>query len=298
MPEYDAFGREIGEDTLAGLGGTSESSSAQPAPLEMPEHSPYEAPEQAAQPAFETPEPAEEILFEVAEPQAPPRPEPPQQPPSFQLPPVNTTVVQVRRRSGLGCFIGLLFLLAVVAVPVVALIGFVDSAEDTIGGITDVFDSDTEPATPDEPAGAAKLPKGIAGRSLIARDNLGGALRRLRKAGLGGIAFARLAPDRLDAQLIKGSRQRSAEVNFEGELVRGTASQGAKRDAIPYGAIDRSAPARLVRGSAARFHVREREIDYLVLSPAPAGGHRWVAYFKNQTYVEGDRHGRVIRRIN
>jgi hypothetical protein len=56
---------------------------------------------------------------------------------------------------------------------------------------------------------------------------------------------------------------------------------------------------RLVRRAAARFGLRERGINYLIASAQPTGGgHRWIAYFKNGVYVEGDARGRVVRRIS
>ena len=284
MPEYDAFGREIGEDTLAGLGGTSGSQGAEQASFGVAE------PEAPAPPP-EPPRPAER----------PAQPEPqaqPQQFQSFQLPPTGAPVVQVRRRSSLGCLVGLLILIGAVALPVFALVGFVGDAEDTIDGITDVFDAAPEPVVPEPPGGPVKMPSGLGGDSLVAPGNFATALGRLKKAGMGRIEFIRLAPDRLDAQMIKRSRERSAQVDFQGELTRGTTTQSAKLETIAFSAIDRAAPARLVRGSVARFHVREKGINYLVLSAAPFGGHRWIAYFKNGTYVEGDRHGRVVRRIS
>ena len=50
-----------------------------------------------------------------------------------------------------------------------------------------------------------------------------------------------------------------------------------------------------MRGSAARYGVREKGINYLVLSAVPGEGHHWVAYFKNGVYVRGrpQRQGRA-----
>ena len=53
-----------------------------------------------------------------------------------------------------------------------------------------------------------------------------------------------------------------------------------------------------MRASVERYGLREKGINYLVLSPSPAGGHRWTAYFKNGHYIEGDAKGRIVRRIS
>jgi hypothetical protein len=143
----------------------------------------------------------------------------------------------------------------------------------------------------------ARPPAGIAGRSMVAPGNFGRALERLGR--MGRVATIRLSPDRVEGQLVKGSRQRGAVVDFQGELTRGAAAGGVRGvRTVPLSAIDHRAPARLVRGSAARYSVRPKGIDYLILSPWPGEGHRWVAYLKNGVYVQGDRHGRVVRKIS
>jgi hypothetical protein len=255
VPEYDAFGREIGEDTLAGLGGGEEPARAARAPQVAP------------------PEPARA---------------------TFKAPAAGAPVARIRRRSGVGCLVALIALTAFAAVPIVALVGVVRSVEDTFDSPR--FDPPSVPA-PVVPEPPAEPPTGISGRSMVARGNFGKALARLD--GMGRVTSIRLSPDRVDAQFVKGSRQRSAEVGFEGELSRGPATAGGSGVAtIALSQIDRAAPSRLVRGSAARFGVREKGIDYLVLMPWPGEGHRWVAYFKNGTYVQGDRNGKVVRRIS
>ena len=76
------------------------------------------------------------------------------------------------------------------------------------------------------------------------------------------------------------------------------APAGGALATVPVSAIDRAAPARLVRRSAARYSLRPQGIDYLVLTPWPGEGHRWVAYFKSGVYVQGDRKGGVVRKIS
>jgi hypothetical protein len=116
---------------------------------------------------------------------------------------------------------------------------------------------------------------------------------------MGGATLIRLAPERLDAQLVRRARRRSVQVDFQGAVTRGAATgDGAGLTTVALSAIDPGAPARLVRGSAARYKVRTRGINYLVMTPWPGEGHRWIAYFKNGVYVQGDRRGRVVRRIS
>jgi hypothetical protein len=284
VPKYDAFGREIGEDTLAGLGGSEYA----PAP-EAPADGWTEA--QVAEAAAAEPAVVPEPEPFVAEPE--PAPEPART--AFDVPPAAPTV-RVRRRGGAGCLVALIVLAVVAAAPIVAIVSLVGGASDAIDEVTDAFDSlpdDVVPVNPEAP----EAPTGIGGESLVARPNFAGALERL--GGMSGATLIRLAPERLDAQLVRGARQRSAQVDFQGEVTRGPATPGgAGLTTVALSAIDPSAPARLVRGSAARYAVRTRGINYLVMMPWPGEGHRWIAYFKNGVYVQGDRRGRVVRRIS
>ena len=78
------------------------------------------------------------------------------------------------------------------------------------------------------------------------------------------------------------------------------ADVGIPQATLPSSSIDASAPARLVRGSASGSTCASR--GSTTWSPSPeapfGGGQRWIAYFKNGVYVEGDERGKVMRRIS
>jgi hypothetical protein len=291
VPKYDPFGREIGEDTLAGLGGDP-SARERAAPAEG--RTEEQRAEAASFEPLAEPEPAVAAETPLTAPQRPQ----PAQVPRFEIPTSPAPTSRARRRGSTGC-LGLVIVMAVIAaVPILAIVSFVGSAGDAIDEIKDAFESapsvDLAPEGPESPGAP---PTGIAGRSMVAPDNFGGALMRLR--GMGRVATIRLSPDRLGAELVKGSRHRSAVVGLDGGLSRSVvpgATAGVRTLALS--AIDRRAPARLVRGAAAKYPVRARGINYLLLTPWPGEGHRWVAYFKNGVYVQGDRKGRVVRRIS
>jgi len=281
VPEYDAFGREIGENTLSGLGGDGATA---PAPAQ-----PQAEPAPAAPPGGWTQQ------------APPPRAEPEPSQVTFSVPegaPVTVVPGGRRRRAGgLGCLVALLILGVVVAGPVIALVTFVGSASDVIDDVTDAIDESTPdlPDLPDAPA----APTGIAGRSLIAEDNLAAALRRIEQDGFAKVERVTVWPERLGADTVKGGKGRSIEIRFDREVTRGDARPTtAPFGTIPLASIDPAAPTRLVRGSAERYRVKPKGINYLIVSPGFDGGQRWVAYFKNGVYVEGDAKGRVIRRID
>jgi hypothetical protein len=292
VPKYDAFGREIGEDTLAGLG-ASEYKPAHEAPADGWTDA------QVAEAAAAEPEPEPEPF--VAEPEpagdesashSDVRSSHAAAAPVFVAP-----TVRVRRRGGAGCLVALIVLAVIAAAPIVAIVSLVGGASDAIDEVTDAFDSLPEDVVVPEIPETPEAPTGIGGESLVARANFAGALERL--GGMGGATLIRLAPERLDAQLVRRARPRSVQVDFQGAVTRGPATGGgAGLTTIALSAIDPGAPARLVRGSAARYKVRTRGINYLVMTPWPGEGHRWIAYFKNGVYVQGDRRGRVVRRIS
>ena len=149
------------------------------------------------------------------------------------------------------------------------------------------------------PSPPAPPPTGITGRSLIAQDNLRGALRQIERDGFRRLTRIVVRPERLDAGVVKGGRERDVDITYEGVLARGAARPAnAASPTFPLSSVDPAAPARLVRGAAERYRVKPKGIDYLVVSTNGSGGHQWVAYFKNGLYVLGDAEGRVVRKIS
>jgi hypothetical protein len=279
VPEYDAFGREIGENTLAGLGGDSNARRAERADDGWSESQLAEA---RAEPVTAEAPAAEPVMPE------PPRSEPPE-PRVPDAPPV--VVVQPRRRmGGLGCLVGVVILFAITSGPVIGLVGFFDSAKDTIEDVTGALD---DVPLPDE----LLAPTGIGGNSLIARSNFAGSLEQVRDAGYGRASEIDLRPDRLTVSTVKNGELRDVKIGWDGGFESGEPA-ASSLPTFALKAVDPAAPARLVRASARRFDVRPKRINYLLAGPEPGGGHHWRAYFKNGTYVEGDAAGRIIRRFD
>jgi len=246
VPEYDAFGREIGDDPLASL-----RDAANPPPREP-------------QPVVAQPEPA--IAAPGPEPvvAAPPRPQ-------FVRP-------RRRRRGGLA---GLLLIVAIVAA-----VGMVGNAAVEKGN--DFIDQ----VTPEE---LGPPPAGLQRASLIQESNFGAAVRTLSQAGIGKPMAIRVAPDRIDATLVKGRKLHQVQITPDGALRElGSGDAPATRRVVSWGDVDVSAPERLTRAGATKKQPA-RSIDYVLLTPGPPL--TWGAYYKRGRIVIGDAHGKPQRVI-
>jgi hypothetical protein len=257
VPKYDAFGREIGDDPLKSLRENTNPAPAETTRVEVaaPE------PETEAWSGEHEPEP----VAAAAEPVFVPRPE----------------FVRPRRRRGFG-LAGLLVLVAGVGA-----IGLVTNSAVEKG--TDLIDRIT-PELPDVES-TAPPPVGLEADSLIREGNFARAMRTLADSGLGRPTSLRIAPERIDAQLLEGGTLHIVQVTPDGELREFGSSQGSGRP-IAYKAIDPAAPERLVRRGA-NGKSPPRSINYLVISPGPP--QTVGAYFKTGRIVIGDAHGRPQR---
>jgi hypothetical protein len=254
VPKYDAFGREIGDDPLENLRETTN-----PVPAETPR--------------VEVAAPAAEAETEAWSGAHEPEPEPQQiviAPPEF---------VRPRRRRGFPVILALGVIVAGIGL---AANSVVDEGKDLIDRAIPEL-PDVEPDAPP--------PVGLEPDSLIREDNFASALQTLADSGLGRPTSLRIAPDRIDAQLLEGDTLHIVQITPDGELREFASSQGAGRP-IAFKAIDPTAPQRLVRrGATAK--TPPRTINYLVVSPGPPP--TVGAYFKNGRIVIGDAHGRPQR---
>jgi hypothetical protein len=254
VPEYDAFGREIGDDPLGAL-----RASVNPAP---PKPQPEPPAPEAVQAVVVEPEPEPAAPIAAA----------PQRPP----------IVRPQRRRRRGGVARLL-----VAVAIVAAIGLVTNSAVEKG--SDII----KRITPDE--AAPRPAAGLRGASLIRQDNFAAAVKTLSAAKLGRPVSIRVAPDRIDATLVKGGTLHQVQITPGGELRElGSGGAPSTRAAVAYAAIDTAAPERLTRAGATPKQPA-RSIDYVLLTPGTPV--TWGAYYKRGRIVIGDRHGRPQRVI-
>ncbi|MFL5843600.1 MAG: hypothetical protein ACJ762_02830 [Solirubrobacteraceae bacterium] len=259
--DYDAFGRKTGEDPLGDLGWRGEAAGVEPDQA-APE------PKPRADPGTE---PDSEIgaTFEIAD-----------------------RVAQMGGRM-VRRFV-VLVTLVVIGAAGLAVFGSVETDTSTGGG------SVVETSTAAEPAGEAPEPEavpptGLGSRSLLRPGAFAKAMARLRSRGLGQVANLRLAPDRIDAQLLTaGGRLRDVQIQA-GQAVHELSISGpgfGHLESIAYSAIDAKAPARFARSAARPRHRPVARIDYLVLLKA-GDEIIWSLFFKDGTHFTADAHGRI-----
>ena len=279
VPKYDAFGREIGEDTLAGLGGT-------PRPSEEPADEGWRDAAGIPQPR-EVPE-APEVdrpVITIGDP-------PPQAAPRIPGAPRRR-----RRPRGFGCLIGLVFLAIVFGGPIAGMVTLVDDARDVFDDVTEQIDGiDPPDVAVDEPE-----PVGITGPSMLAPARFAQVLDLLQGRGTIRVTRFTIWPERLGTDLIEGRRAVPWERRSDGSETLGEPGPlNPTFGVVDLADVDPRTPARLVRNAARRFPVKPAGINYVIggENVFTGKGQRWIAYFENGIYVEGDGRGRVIRKIS
>jgi len=211
-------------------------------------------------------------------------------PAAGEAPPV-AAADPVPRSGAARTVAGLAVALLIVAGITAAVIVGIGAKDESASGSLSVG-SNVELPTASAPQTAAPPAKPAAQRSLIGRSALAGAMLRLR--GRGRLRLLRLAPDRVDAQLVtRGGGLRNVQVTADGALRDfGTAGSGAGGlPTIPFAQVDVSAPGRIVRAAARRAGRKPSRVDYLVLLKLPTGL-SWNAYFKpDGLHFMADGHG-------
>jgi hypothetical protein len=314
VPKYDAFGREIGEDTLAGLGGGSEVKPT-PVPAEATwqqridqTEATWEAAERIEVARIETAADAADAKAERTEDArqqaagdsrwtAPVTPAPSgrKQPLTITLP-VSQQLSSgtARRRARRVLVLVVIVIIAVFAIPLL-IAGF--AIVNTVGDATREIDGAIKIARPELPKAA---PTGLAGASLVRQDRFGPAMRRLQEKGYGRLTNVRVAPERINAQfLTKDGALLNVQLDSDGKLQSfGKSGTGFKSATIPFSRVDAAAPERLTRRSAERLGKTPKQLDYMVLTQGGPKGNLWAVFFKGGGNIQGFPDGRIWRRVS
>jgi hypothetical protein len=282
LPKYDAFGREIGEDTLEGLGGTDATRRPQPEPV-----APAAAvPRPEGTPGPEAPAPRESAARQASQLRGA----------LGQAAAASSAGSPPGRRSSArrGCLIAFAVIFAIAGLAVAGGVLLVGGA---IKSGTDALKDVRIPTNPVAVPKPAAAPRGLGPRSLARKANFAAALQQLSGPEL-RLTHLRLAPERIDAQLLtRGGRLRSVQVQPGGAMERLGPDSGRGFDSsstIPFVRLRPGAPQRLARQGAAKLRVPVSTLQYLVPTLF-SGTVTWAAYFKHSRYVIGDAAGRWQR---
>lgn len=262
MPEYDAFGRRIGEDPLVEQG-WSTSAAAPVAPARDPD-APFGAPVLAPQPQTQ----------------------------------VDTG--DLVRTAG-NPFRTIRWILRLAPVAVIIIIAMTAMSAGT-SAVKDAFDDvkgafPTVVADPSDPGG----PGGPAtpAASLLERTGMAKALRRLEAEVPGRLRAVRIAADRIDVVVQRGGKMRVAQFAAGAEapsILSTSASAAPGTGTLTYDQVKPAAAARLIRAANKRLNRKTSQIDYLVPSDF-AGSTVWGVYYTGGLIAQGDGRGRFTRRI-
>ena len=260
MSERDAFGREIGEDSLAAMGWGA--GSARPAPAESPAVAaePIARPARAVAPAAAaTPPPAEAVRVAEAPPVRVTRPPGPK--------PIDLRRPRRRRGTSLAFFVVLMVVLVGLGG------GLFSVARDAVDNIQGAVDQ-------------ATLSPRAAGASLLNPKPLRAALAKLPP---GTLQSLRVAPERIDAQVFSDGRLHVVQVTSGGGLTDLKTAVAVRESKLR---VDPQAPRRMARAAAKRAGLPVDEVSYLVLGPTG-----WDLFFADGRHYSGGPSGRHVKHI-
>jgi hypothetical protein len=289
VPKYDAFGREIGEDTLEGLGGS-------PKPPESAWEERTERDEATWQ-AAERVEVARLEAAAVAEDAQAERAEDARQAAagdSRWTAPAGRTVSVRRSGSAKGCLTAIAVVLLIGGAAIAGVVSLVSSIDIDTSGIEKTIKAPTLDAGP--------KPKGLGEGSLMRRADVAAALRQLRSDETVKLTNLRLAPERIDATVLtRAGRLRHMQMQAGAKLERLGSDSGAGFDTvptIPFAKLDPAAPQRLARRGAREHGVPISELQYAVPTYSRIDNKlTWVVYFTRGRYVLGNAKGRFERKL-
>lgn len=276
MGERDAFGRDKDEDSLSALGWTSSLGGRERDDAVEWTATGGEAPAWTAAPdaAGATSEAAS-----AAEPEA-----------RAWAPATN--VVVTTRRGRRGVLLGPVIALVVAGAVFAGGASLVSNAGDAIDDFsTSIREAVPTTAPPEVPAAEAEEPAPAEAPSLLRSSALKAALAELPK---GEIQLLRVAPDRINAQMVVKGKLHSVQVGADGEVMDvATPSTGLGSGPVK---IVTAAPSRIVRTATKRTGRKASSVDYLALLNI-GGESQWQLFFKDGLHFSASANGKKVRRV-
>jgi hypothetical protein len=254
MSERDAFGREKGEDSLAEMGWSWSTDKPAATPVTPPT------------PAAVAADPAKPAPTVSAG-------------PNWTPPPPATVRLRRRRRRR-----GIIVPLVLIGIVALAIGGATTALQAGSGAIDDFQDAIRDATASVVPP--AETPVGVESGSLLRAADLKSALAKLPSRQ---ITSLRVAPERIDAQVIVKGKMHVVQVRSDG-----TVSDVATpvRGSVKRLRVNAAAPSRIVRTAAKRSGRAPARISYLVLVE-----NEWQLFFDDGLHYSASANGRKVKRI-
>ena len=325
VAELDPFGRRVDENPLAGLGSLSDGIEAQEPAQPVVSGRPSGGGEESRRDGSEATDERWGGAGDEPPPATPRQSPPPPMSASASAPPESPqaalreligAVESMQSPKGrgtmpalaIGSYIGRIIKIVVTLVVLFVLFSVgstVFFAGKTIrDGISEFSPPNIERPSTDFGGGSPASrggadPVGLGTGSLLQRRNLQRVLRRLRGSELGRLRTLRIAPERVDAQLLtKGGKLRSVQVRHDGKLQDFGANGGGfgSLPTVSFASVNSAAPSRLARSAAGRVKRPVSRVDYVVLLNS-GGSSVWTVVMKGGGQFLSDARGRITRRI-
>jgi hypothetical protein len=180
--------------------------------------------------------------------------------------------------------------------PVIRLILFVAFAGVVIWGVGPLLQlgrdaaDELESAVREAVPTVVEPPAGLEKESLFRHAALRDALAQLPA---GDIQSLRVAPERIDAQVVADGKLHIVQVTSDGRVSTVEASVGAPGEAVR---VNAAAPQRIVRTAARRAGRSPEAVSYLVLMSI-GGKSEWQLFFDDGLHFSANSTGKKVRKV-
>jgi hypothetical protein len=195
--------------------------------------------------------------------------------------------VRRRKRRTRGVFVPLFFIIAIFAVGIGGAVSVFQTGSNAVQNFASSLESSS---TPDS-SGSKTTTTDAPGTSLLQPAGLKAALAKVPK---GKLELLRVAPDRINANVVVKGKMHVVNVSAGGEVTDiVTPATGTGSGTIKVNSV---APSRIARTAAKRTGRRISSVSYLVLIHI-LGKDEWQLYFDDGVHFSAGANGKQVHRV-